>query len=50
MKAQKGAIADLAGRLASGETFTLLCSSGCTDPAHCHRSLLANLVEAAARR
>jgi uncharacterized protein YeaO (DUF488 family) len=31
-------------RVASGETITLLCSSACTDEAHCHRSLLRELV------
>ena len=34
----------LGKRLSAGETVTLLCSSACTDPARCHRSLLARLV------
>jgi uncharacterized protein YeaO (DUF488 family) len=38
-------IRSLAGRVAAGETITLLCSSACTDPAHCHRTLLARLIE-----
>jgi uncharacterized protein YeaO (DUF488 family) len=37
-------IRDLARRSAAGETITLLCSSACTDPSHCHRTLLAGLV------
>jgi uncharacterized protein YeaO (DUF488 family) len=38
-------IRDLARRVASGETITLLCSSACTDPARCHRTLLARMIE-----
>jgi len=34
----------LAQRVAAGETVTLLCSSACTDPARCHRTLLARLI------
>jgi uncharacterized protein YeaO (DUF488 family) len=34
----------LVGRLAAGESLALLCSSACTDPAHCHRTVLANLL------
>jgi uncharacterized protein YeaO (DUF488 family) len=34
----------LIGRVAAGETVTLLCSSACTDDATCHRSLLRDLV------
>jgi uncharacterized protein YeaO (DUF488 family) len=45
---QKEAIAALAGRAAAGETITLLCSSACTDPARCHRTLLKGLIEKAA--
>jgi uncharacterized protein YeaO (DUF488 family) len=41
-------MAALATRLAGGETLTLLCSSACTDPARCHRTLLAGLLERAA--
>jgi uncharacterized protein YeaO (DUF488 family) len=37
-------IRDLARRAAAGETITLLCSSACRDPDHCHRTLLARLV------
>jgi uncharacterized protein YeaO (DUF488 family) len=37
-------IRDLARRAAGGEAITLLCSSACHDPDHCHRTLLARLV------
>ena len=50
MRAQVWRIRDLGARVAAGDTVTLLCSSACTDPAHCHRTLLAPLVQAAARR
>lgn len=40
----------LADRVAAGETVTLLCSSACTDPARCHRTLLEKLITAAATR
>lgn len=49
MKAQWIGIEGLAKRLASGETITLLCSSACEDAAHCHRSLLAGLIQKAAK-
>jgi uncharacterized protein YeaO (DUF488 family) len=39
-------IRDLARRAAGGEAITLLCSSACHDPARCHRTLLANLIDA----
>jgi uncharacterized protein YeaO (DUF488 family) len=35
----------LAARVAAGETVTLLCSSACTDPARCHRTVLARLIQ-----
>ncbi len=38
---------DLARRLAGGQTITLLCSSACTDPNRCHRTLLAELLTSA---
>jgi uncharacterized protein YeaO (DUF488 family) len=47
MSAQRARIAALAERVAAGETITLLCSSACTDPARCHRTLLARLVSSA---
>jgi uncharacterized protein YeaO (DUF488 family) len=40
----------LASRAAAGDTLTLLCSSACTDPARCHRTLLADLIARAANR
>jgi len=42
--AQVWRIRALAQRVAVGETVTLLCSSACTDPARCHRTLLARLI------
>lgn len=39
-------IKGLAELLAEGKTITLLCSSACTDAAHCHRTLLKELIEA----
>jgi len=50
MSRQTFRIRALADRAASGETITLLCSSACTDPARCHRTLLAHLIEEAVRR
>ena len=47
-RANKPLIADLAKRVADGETITLLCSSACTREARCHRSLLKELIDAAA--
>jgi hypothetical protein len=49
MAGQQAAIAALAERVRAGETITLLCSSACTDPAKCHRTLLGELIERAAR-
>jgi uncharacterized protein YeaO (DUF488 family) len=48
MRAQEARIAQLARRCASGETLTLLCSSACVDERRCHRTLLAELIRAAA--
>jgi uncharacterized protein YeaO (DUF488 family) len=48
-KTQLWLIRDLARRAAAGETITLLCSSACTDPERCHRTLLARLVTGSAR-
>ena len=47
MKDQKERIADLARRVAAGETITLLCSSACVDAERCHRTLLKKLIEKA---
>lgn len=38
-------IRDLRKRVAAGETVTLLCSAACLDPARCHRTLLAALID-----
>jgi uncharacterized protein YeaO (DUF488 family) len=45
MKEQEKDIDFLAGKVASGQTITLLCSSACTDETHCHRTLLKQLIE-----
>jgi uncharacterized protein YeaO (DUF488 family) len=47
---QQDRIAVLAEKVAEGKTITLLCSSACTDAAHCHRTLLKELIEEEARR
>jgi uncharacterized protein YeaO (DUF488 family) len=47
MKSQRFRLRALAERVAAGETITLLCSSACTDPQCCHRTLLARLIERA---
>src|SRR6266481_3384234 len=46
MRARTSEIDQLARRVAAGETITLLCSSACTDPARCHRTLLKTLIDA----
>ena len=46
MQDQWWRIADLVRRHRAGETFTLLCSSACTDASKCHRSILAAAIEA----
>jgi len=48
--ARQELIDKLARRMADGETITLLCSSACTDPVHCHRTLLKSLIEQAVAR
>lgn len=45
MEAQTERIDELARRVQAGETITLLCSSACVKPAHCHRTLLRQLIE-----
>jgi uncharacterized protein YeaO (DUF488 family) len=47
MQKQTFRIRALADRAAAGETITLLCSSACEDPARCHRTLLARLIDQA---
>src|SRR5262249_9911267 len=43
MTEQADRLAVLAEDVAAGKTITLLCSSACTDPRHCHRTLLKGL-------
>jgi uncharacterized protein YeaO (DUF488 family) len=45
-RANQELIADLAKRVAAGETITLICSSACTRESRCHRSLLKELIDA----
>ncbi len=46
MKAQCELIEELALMHSEGKKITLLCSSACVDAAHCHRTLLRELIEA----
>jgi uncharacterized protein YeaO (DUF488 family) len=48
MRRQSYWLDGFAKKLAAGQTITLLCSSACTDPERCHRTLLAKLLEARA--
>jgi uncharacterized protein YeaO (DUF488 family) len=50
IEVQRPRIEELAARVRAGETVTLLCSSACTDPAHCHRTLLKALIDEAVAR
>ena len=47
MAAQAQSIVQLAGRLNAGHDITLLCSKNCFLPEVCHRTALAELIEAA---
>jgi uncharacterized protein YeaO (DUF488 family) len=47
MNAQREKIEQLAQRLNRSENVTLLCSKSCILPAACHRTMLAELIEAA---
>jgi uncharacterized protein YeaO (DUF488 family) len=49
MNDQQEDIDELAELVAEGKMITLLCSSACTDPEHCHRTLLQELIEARVR-
>ncbi|HYV38293.1 MAG TPA: DUF488 family protein [Gemmataceae bacterium] len=49
MQSQSELIKELAALVAEGKTATLLCSSACTDPSHCHRTLLKRLIEKRAK-
>jgi len=46
MQAQRELIEGLAELVAEGKPITLLCSSACEDEAHCHRTLLRELIGA----
>ena len=48
MSRQRFWIDGFAKRIREGETITLLCSSACIDPARCHRTLLADILQLAA--
>jgi uncharacterized protein YeaO (DUF488 family) len=48
-RGNRAAIEPLAARVRAGETITLLCSSACLRDERCHRSLLKDLIETAAR-
>jgi uncharacterized protein YeaO (DUF488 family) len=50
MEMQNELIAELADLVSGGAQITLLCSSACTDAAHCHRTLLRELIERQASR
>ena len=50
MRMQTATIEELAKRVASGESITLLCSSQCVRESRCHRSLLRELIEARMNR
>lgn len=45
MRVRRDLIDQLAGRVAAGETLTLLCSSACERESRCHRSPLKALIE-----
>ncbi len=47
MESQQERIAELAARVDRGETITLLCSKDCIIDKACHRTILAELIEAA---
>jgi len=47
MQTQVSRIAELARRVAAGQTITLLCSNACKDASQCHRTLLEQLIEEA---
>jgi uncharacterized protein YeaO (DUF488 family) len=47
MRDRREALEQVATSLRAGKGVTLLCSSACHDPARCHRTLLAKLLEKA---
>jgi uncharacterized protein YeaO (DUF488 family) len=50
MAMQRFRLKTLATRHGEGEVITLLCSSACRDPARCHRTILAEIIQQMARR
>lgn len=46
MKSRGSWLEAVADRVRREESVTLLCSSACTDPLRCHRSIVQSLVEA----
>jgi uncharacterized protein YeaO (DUF488 family) len=50
MVEQHEMIEELAQMVAEGKTITLLCSSACVDPKHCHRTLLKQMIEARCKK
>ncbi len=50
MESQGELIDELALLVKEGKKVTLLCSSACADPSHCHRTLLKGLIEQRLRR
>ena len=50
MELQRAKIESLARHVLRGEALTLLCSSACTNPLQCHRTLLEKLIRDAAKR
>ena len=44
IETQRTRIRGLARRVARGEKMTILCSSACVDPSHCHGRLLLELI------
>lgn len=48
MSRQRFWIEGFAARVRNGETITLLCSSACTEPARCHRTLIKAMIDDAA--
>jgi uncharacterized protein YeaO (DUF488 family) len=46
---QQEILSELAELAQGGATITLLCSSACEDAAHCHRTLIKELIESRMR-
>lgn len=48
MTRQRFWLEGFASRVRDGESITLLCSSACTDPSRCHRTLVKQMIDAIA--